>query len=481
MDAQTTFRVINNSAAFIGGNVVSRVLKFITALWIVRSLSGEAYGQFSFIYVYLSFFEILVQFGSNAILTKEVTQKPEAASRILGNALLFRLIFCFLALPVAWTLIRWLGYPVEVRQGVVLASFQLFLTLQAALETLYRVQLKVIYPAVWNLIRNLLNLGFVAAAVFLKPAILSFISAYLASGFLALGGFAFYTRRFIRLDFRPDWALMTRLLSQSAPLLASSYLTLLYYRIDVFMLSKMKSFLDVGYYSVAVRLTEALDIIATSLLVSLFPLLSRYIQEDRASFERTVSRGFKLLLLLGLPIALGGSLVASELTVFLFGAAYAPSAMTLRILLWYNLFAFLGCLLANLLIAGGRQIVDAWISLAQVIANIGLNLILIPHYSYNGAAIAPVIGAFVGVAFTFFYAVRDPRILLPIPWREAGQAALVNAVFLAIFAGWMALADLPVLLDILLGIAIYGCLLLAFRILRWQQAVSYLSLWRKNG
>lgn len=481
MNAPLTFRIINNTAAFVAGNVVSRILKFVTALWIVRSLAGEEYGQFSFVYVYLSFFEILVQFGSNAILTREVTQKPEEAPRILGNAVLFRLVFCFLALPLAWGLIRRLGYPLGVQQGVMLASFQLFLTLQAVLEIIYRVQLRVIYPAVWNIFRNLLNLGFVMTAVFLQPSMMSFISAYLASGFLALTGFTLYTRRFIRLDFRPDPALMMRLLGQSAPLVASSYLTLLYYRIDVFMLSKMKTFLDVGYYSVAVRLTEALDIIATSLLVSLFPLLSRYIKEDRSSFEKTVSRGFKILLLLGLPLAIGGNLVAGELTVFLFGAAYAPSAVALGILLWYNLFAFLGCLLANLLIAGGRQVVDAWVSLAQVVANIVLNLVLIPRYSYNGAALATVIGAFVGVAFTFLYAVRDPRIQLPIPWREGRQAVVVNFAFWAAFAGLKTFSRLPVWVEIPAGVGIYGLLLWTFRIVRWQQAAGYLSHWRKSG
>ena len=456
-----------------------RLIRFAAALVIVRVLTGEDYGRFSFVYVYISFYEVFVHFGLNATLIREVTQAPGRTPQILGNALLFKVLLCIAAWPVMIGVIYLSNYPISVLNGVLLAGFQLFFSVRDIYEVAYKVNLKMITPTLWNTLKNTLALLMVMVVAWLRPSIHTFILAYLVSGLVGLSGFILFTRRFIRLDFRPDFQMIKHLISQSFPLLLSGYLTLIYYRIDVVMLSKMKTFLDVGYYSVAVRLTESLDVIAASVMVSLFPLISRYFKEDRSSFETTISRGFRVLLLLGLPISIGGTLVAPELTIFLFGTAYTPSSTTLGILLWYTCLTFLGRLLASVLIACGRQITDAWISFAQVIANIGLNLILIPHYSYNGAAAATIVGAFVGVAFTFFYAVRDPRIRLPIPWREGWQAAGVNLIFGAVFWAFLSATVLPVWIEMPIGIGIYTFLLWAFRIFHWHQVFDYFSQMRK--
>ena len=301
-----TFRVINNSAAFIGGDLIYHFVNFLAGILIARSLGTEVYGQFSFIFVYLSFFEILTQFGLNSVLTRRLAQTKEDAPQLLGNALLLRLALIIASLPLALLVIRGMGYPVSVQQGVFLASFQLFLALRSIYETIFRVNLSMIYPALWNGLRALLNLSLVGAAVYLHPSIFIFILAYLVSGLAAFAGLALFSRNFIRITFRPDWQLIRCLIKDSVPLLVAGYLTLLYCRIDVLMLSKMKGFAEIGYYSVATRLTEPLDMIAGSLTISLLPLLSRAFKEERGDFDEFSSKAFLGLLLVGLPLPSAG-------------------------------------------------------------------------------------------------------------------------------------------------------------------------------
>jgi O-antigen/teichoic acid export membrane protein len=464
----TASRVISNTVALIGGEFFYHFINFLTGILIARSLGSDSYGQWSFIFVYLSFFEMVVKFGMDSILTRWVAQNPGEGPQILGNALLFRFFLAMTAIPGAIFFVKILGYPLSIQEGVFLAAFQLFLGTRSLFEIVFRVNLLMMYPALWNGMRALVNLLLVFWMADHHRSVSGFIYAYLASGFLGLVGLALFSRRFMAIRFRFDGRLMKALIRESGPLVVSGYLTLLYYRLDVLMLSKMKGFSEVGYYSVATRLTESLTVIATSLMASFFPLLARAFRENRTEFESLVSKALKWLLLLGLPIALGGSFVARELIVLLFGTEYAPSGLTLGILLWYTFFGFLSILFVNLLIVCGRQIVDTWISLFLVLANAGMNFWLIPRWSYNGAAAATVLVEVLGSAAMGFYLTKHPVIRLSFPPWEIGRVIKTNVLFLIFLCGLKGFVQVPVLWFVLLAGGAYVLLLFIMKLVSFS-------------
>ncbi len=465
-------QILSNTAAVLAGDSVYHFINFLASVLVARSLGKEGYGEFSFIYVYLSFFEAIVQFGLNSVLTRELSRERADAPRVLGNALILRIILIGCALPVAWLVIGALGYPLTVKQGVFLASFQLFLTLRPVFEAVFRARLLMIYPVLWNTVRALVNLVFIGLIVFYQPALPLFILAYLASGLIGFLGLIFSSRKLMKFNLRPSKDLMGYLLRESAPLVLSAYLTLLYYRTDVMMLSMMRTFRDVGYYSVATRLGESLTMISGALLVSFFPLFSKTCKTDRAEFNLLTSKAFRWIFLLGFPIVIGGGIAAKDLILLFFGREYLPSVVTFAILLGYTFFCFVGSLLANLLIACGRQIADMWISFFLVILNIGLNLFLIPLYNYNGAAVATVITETIGVLIYFSYALKNPAIQISFPGKELVTALKVNALYLIVLLV-IKKFNLPVLIFVFFGILIYAGLLFLFRLLSWTQIRSY--------
>lgn len=472
---RTAFRVLNNIFAFTGGDFFYHFINFLAGILVARSLGSERYGQFSFIFVYLSFFEIFIQFGLNAIVTREMSQKTLDRPRILGSAILLRLVLAGCTFPLALLLIRVLGYPLSVQQGIWVGSFQLFLTLRSLYETVFRVHLLMIYPAIVNGIRSLVYLALVVALFYFHPTVISFVLASLGSGLLALVGIGLLTRKFLRISFRWEWNLIKHLAKESFPLVFSGYLTLLYYRIDVFMISMMKTFADVGYYSVATRLTESLDIVAVALMMSLTPLLSRAFKEDQPSFDRLISKGFQGLLAIGLPMAVGGTLVAGDLILFLFGKEYGPSAVTLGILFWYTFFGFFSTLLVNVLIVCEKQIVDVWISFFLVLLNIGMNCLLIPPYSHSGAAAATVLTEVFGSALMLAYTLKQPTIRLVVPFRELGKVLKVNAFFIPILLLLKFSFSMPIIALIPLAALIYLLLLFRARLISFQEVKDYLT------
>lgn len=469
------FRIMNNSMVCIGGEFIYSVINFMTSIIIARALGNEQYGYWSFIFVYVSFFEMFTRFGLNAILSKHLAQDFSDAPRLLGNVLIIRTGLTLLALPIAISLIWFLDYPLKVKAGVLIGSMILFLSLRSIFETLFRVKLLAFKPALWNVIRAALNLLLVFAISRNESDLMLFISASLLSGLVGLAGIAWDTYKICQVSLKIDLKLIKTLTIESLPLIFSGYLTLFYYRIDVFMLTYIDGFESVGYYSVATRLTEAFCLISSSLMLSVFPLLARAYKDNRHDFESLVLKTFKVLFVVGLPIAVGGSLCSRDIIVALFGETYSPSGTTLAILVWFTFVGFVTTFLVNLLIICGKAVVDTWISLILVFANIAMNFVLIPRFGFNGAAIATVMVEVAGFFVMMVYLVRHSRIRLPLPFKEFGCAVKVNLLFLAIIAPVRLFYPMHVFLFVLFGVVVYGALLFVMRAVKLSDFRDYMA------
>ena len=143
---------------------------------------------------------------------------------------------------------------------------------------------------------------------------------------------------------------------------------------------------------------------------------------------------------------------------------------------WYTFFGFFSTFLVNVLITCGRQVADAWISLLMVFGNIGMNLWLIPFWSFNGAALATVLTEVLGSSVMWLYAARDPMIRLSLSRGDLTPALKVNLIFLAFLLTVRSFVPLPVVAFVLLGIAAYAFLLLGTKVISLQDVKSYLAL-----
>ena len=185
--------------------------------------------------------------------------------------------------------------------------------------------------------------------------------------------------------------------------------------------------------------------------MALFPLLSRHAGRDEPALRRTYVMALRWLITLALPIAALTTFGAEWLVRVLGGSEYLPhGAIALRIMIWFLPFSFANGLTQYVLIALDRQ---RWITVSFVIAatfNIVANLLVIPRYSYSGAA-AVTIASEIVLMVPFLWGLRDLGAppLLVLAWRPAlatslmaiSMAALdsVGAPFAAVVAAGSAL------------------------------------------
>lgn len=462
------FRLLTNSAAYVGGDVFYRIINLITALLVVRSLGSEIYGYYSFIYVFLSFFDIFTAFGLNNILLREISQHPAEGPQWLGSALLFRLILIGISIPITAVLSFMLGYPSSVQWGILLGALQLFLGLRTIFETIFRAKLLMVYPALWNGVRAILNLGFVVAVVLFKPSLYFFILAAILSGFVSMAGLAAASQKFTQYHIVWDSHRMRHLFKECLPLFVSSLLTQICLRADVFLLSALRGFQDVGFYQSAVRIVESMLIIPGSLMVSIYPLLAEWVEKDRQRFENLMMRTFQILLVIGLPVAVGGLFVSGSLMTLFFGNEFREAANALKIYLWLLPLGFIGSLFVNVLYAARKQMVDVWVTVFQIPVNLALNFALIPRYGASGAAMAAVLSALFAVIVMTVYLLRHSMISGIRLSKVTAALFRINALYFVFLCLVRYGAGENLAIMLLSGVAGYSALMFLFKVVTVQ-------------
>ena len=202
-------------------------------------------------------------------------------------------------------------------------------------------------------------------------------------------GFVYW--KFLRPRYRIDTRFWIETLKEAIPLAIIIIISMVYYHIDIVMLGKMKGEEVAGWYGVSYHLFFALATIPGAFLSAMFPVMSRFFKESKELLRKAFQKSFKAIVGAGIPVSVGSFLLSERIILFLFGPQYKNSITALKILSFLIIFSYLNGLAGYFLTSINRQALTAKILAFTVGVNIFLNLILIPRYSYIGAASATVV------------------------------------------------------------------------------------------
>lgn len=343
-----------------------------------------------------------VDFGIEPIIFREFS-KESKSFHLFNSGLNLRFLF-FLILIIAYNLIA----PfLNLTSNEILLSNILFFTIifsaktfviRELLSTPFKTNLKMHYPMLLSLIDNLLLLLLIVAIKFIKEPLLYFTIAYTVSnipGFI----FSFY---FLKKKFNYHYEFTFDnskwLLKESLPMFGFVILTNIFLQIDIVILNWLKGNYEVGIYSAGVRLTMPLSIIPNAIVMTVFPKLIQKLK-DNESTEYITNFVIKILLFISFSMAAVFSFESKEIVNLLFGTQYISSSLSASILYWTQVFIFFSTYSLSYLIAINNQKFNFIYSLIQVIVNISLCYLLIPDYSYLGAAIAKLVASFISFVF----------------------------------------------------------------------------------
>jgi O-antigen/teichoic acid export membrane protein len=231
----------------------------------------------------------------------------------------------------------------------------------------------------------------------------------------------------------------------------------------------------VAVYSIATQLALTIVVFPGALGSIFLPVISSLAgKNDHATMRKVIQTSQRWILFVTIPIALATMAFAGEMLSAFYGSQYRPGGTAMAIFIIGLLFSTI-TYPVSLALAGMRLVkLELYVAVTCAIANVVLNVLLVPHFGMEGASLASTV-AFLLSAFMFerygrqYLSYHSPREIYKL--FAAGAVAFVAIMLLKPFAA-SAAAALPTIgegdvalyaykFSYLMLLAVMGCIGLA--------------------
>lgn len=400
-DTEGKALLARNSIAPVLLNLFNRAIDFVLAFVVLRILGPEDTGIYYYAVIVFVWFDIFTNFGLDVFLTREVSRDKSKAGYLFVNTTAFRLLLSLIGVGLLLLFIfarqNTTADPFETRGIIALVLLYLGLlpgSLSKGMTSLYYAYERAEYPAAVSTVTTVNKAVFQIAVLLAGWGIIGMAAVSIANNFITLAILLWAGRDMLGnlRGIRPDAKLTRGMARESYPLMLNHFLATIFFQIDVVILEAMRGAAIVGKYSVGYRWLLALNVIPAFFTMAFFPRMSRHAQDDREALRRNYVLSLKLLAALVFPAAVLLTFLARPLTLLLGGREFLPEgALALQIMVWSMPLGWMNSLTQYLLIALDRQRQLTWAFIVGVTFNIVTNLIFIPIYSYQAAAVTTIL------------------------------------------------------------------------------------------
>lgn len=407
-------------------------------MYTAQYLGTSGFGMLSTALSLAAIFAVFTDLGLGTITTREVARDKSLQNKYFSNTSILRLILALLTFGLIILYVTIINltsyhYPPETTILIyIIGASIIFNGLAGTFSAIFQALQEMEYQSLSLILNGIIMFIGTILAIYFHKSIIFFAMLYLISNFVCLIFIlAVYLWKYSLPKFELDTAFIKITLLAALPLSVVSIFTLIAFRVDIILLSILKSSVDVGIYSASYRLLEVFLFIPAVFTIAVFPIFSQFFISAKDSLKFTYQKSFKYLTLLSLPVAVGMTLLAQPIILLIYKSSFLPSVLVLQILIWTVPITFLNYIFGSILPAMNRQNTLLKITFISMVFNIALNLLVIPTYSYVGAAVVTVLTEVIVIALCFFVlsksfcSVNIPNVLI-----KPAIASAVMALFI---------------------------------------------------
>ena len=378
---------------------ILRLLEVLfVGIWVARYLGPESFGLLSYAQALVFLFASIATLGLDTVVVRELVKDESKRGSLIGTVFFLKFLGALLAILLLSTSINFTSNDKYtnlivfiIASSTILKAFDVIdFYFQSKVMSRYVVFAKIFTLSISAFLKILLIL-------FQAPLLAFAWIVFLDACILAIGYLYFFFKKSQSLKLREitfKKEIMISLLKDSWPLMLSGIIISIYMKIDQVMIKEMIGIEAVGQYAAAARLSEAWYFIPLVLASSLFPAIINAKKHSNELYFSRLQKLYDSLVWLAIAIAIPITFMSDWLINLLYGAQYSQAAGVLTIHIWTAIFVFQGVAFSRFLTAENWTIKAFYRTLLGLIFNIGLNLVLIPLYGIEGAAVATLIGQF---------------------------------------------------------------------------------------
>lgn len=398
-------KTIKNAGYLIAGKVIQMMFGLVVTLLTARYLGPSNYGLISYAGAYTAFFTAICTLGINNVLVKEFVDHPGEEGMVIGTTLGLRAassIFSSLAI-IGITCFIDAGEPVTIAV-VALASLGMVFHIVEAFNYWFQSRLQSKVTAMATLCAYMIASVYKVFLLVTGKGVLLFALAT-SLDYFCLGIILFIQYKKHnggKLQF--SWEYGKKLFGKSKHFILSGMMIAIYGQTDKLMLKQMIGEAEIGYYATAVSICGMWCFILSAIIDSVYPSIMEAAKaKNEETFRKRNIQLYALVFYISVFVSICFTVLAEIVVGILYGKSYLPAVVPLRIITWYTAFSYLGVARNAWVVAKERQKYLFSIYAASAVANVVLNLLLIPAMGAAGAAIASLVAqVFTTLVVPFF-------------------------------------------------------------------------------
>jgi O-antigen/teichoic acid export membrane protein len=403
--------------------LLGRVALLVVGVLVARHFGPAQFGSYASAFAFASMFLLAANIGSSFRLMRLAAVRDPGLRVAYGNTLLVSLTLAVFLSAIMVLVVKSMGYAEGTRRLVYLLGPVILLSgLHEVFSAVYQGFERMGAIAVFRGIHGVVLLGCMGIVVVTDAS----LETYCVLAFSGVGGVTVMWLWATSAMVRPRVAVagMGKLLRESYLYGLSGLFLAIYFRIDTVMLSVMRSTTDVAEYNAAYQLLEIF--IKVSVLASFVTMPRSFAvagrKEQLAAIYELKTR---YLGVIGAVLAIWLYFFADEMMRLTVGGQYETAPAALKVLALVTVPKFLAVAAGDVLTAVDRQGTRTAIQGGIALANVALNLVLIPYYGLFGAAWAKVLSELLLIAF--YYAAVARIDFASGVWRGGARAVVCLA------------------------------------------------------
>lgn len=386
---------VKNSVWLLFDRFLRLALGLVTSTWIARYLGPSEYGVLAYVLTYLAFFQAVVTLGMDGIVVRDIARNLSQANLLIGSVFIARcvssIILWLVAVIVIYFIHGFQGQYVVLTAitGAVLlfqSSDTFDLWFQSQSKSKYTVKAKFLS----YLIASLLKIYF----LFLHAHLIFFAITIVIESLLSALFLSYIFIKNFCFNIKFSVSMIRKLLRESWPFIISNISIIIYMRLDQIFINKYLGPSFVGLYAAVLPLANLWTFIPVIISTSIAPYIAKAKSEGENNYKRILSIIFRGYAILAWLICIPVSCLSCYLVPFLFGVEYEKSWEVLSILIFSNMFINMGLAQTLWILNEKKPQISLYKTTFGAVVCVALNVILIPRYGINGAAISAVLSQF---------------------------------------------------------------------------------------
>jgi len=409
-------KYFKNTSWLFAEKILRMVVGLLVGIWVARYLGPDKFGLLSFAHSFVGLFTIFATLGLDEVVVRELVKDESRRDSLVGTTFWLKLFGAFLVLLVLAFAINFTSNDIDTHILVfIIASATIFQSFNIV-DFYFQSKILSKFVAYANFISLFISTIVKIALILSHASLLAFAWVVLFDSFVLACGFIYFflkhsTFRIKYLIFYKSTAI--DLLKDSWPLIFSGGVLMIQARIDQVMIKEMLGSLEVGYYSVAMRLIEAVAFIPMLLKSSLYPSIQSAKIQSKALYQDRLLNFYRLNFLFFLVLAIPIFIFAEPIIVLLFGIEYQPAGVLLALLSIRLFFANMGVARGTYIVTENLMKFSMFTMILGTIVNIYLNYVLIPNYGARGAIVATIVSFFTTIYLVdIFYSKTRHNVIL---------------------------------------------------------------------